>query len=137
AAPQPRGGSQVAAAAGDNPRLGDQRARPVFGPEKGATAEAVRLLDAALARFAEVLQRDLPTCPPGLAGLPGAGAAGGLGAALLALGGRRESGIGLVRRLVGLDALLDTADLVVTGEGSFDGQSLRGKVVAGVATAAR
>src|SRR5690606_35052639 len=134
--PQLRGVSLVAATDVDNPLLGDQGASAVFGPQKGATAEDVRLLDAALARFAEVLQRDLPTCPPGLAGLPGAGAAGGLGAALLALGGRRESGIGLVRRLVGLDALLDTADLVVTGEGSFDGQSLRGKVVAGVAAAA-
>src|SRR5690606_34477312 len=65
------------------------------------------------------------------------GAAGGLGAALLALGGRRESGIALVRRLAGLDTALDAADVVVTGEGSFDAQSLRGKVVAGVAAAAR
>src|SRR5690606_32604366 len=121
--PQLRGVSLVAATDVDNPLLGDQGASAVFGPQKGATAEDVRLLDAALARFTEVLERDLPTCPPGLAGLPGAGAAGGLGAALLALGGRRESGIELVRRLVGLDTVLDTADLVVTGEGSFDGQS--------------
>jgi glycerate kinase len=135
--PRLRQASLVAATDVDNPLLGDQGASAVFGPQKGATAEDVRLLDAALARFTEVLERDLPTCPPGLAGLPGAGAAGGLGAALLALGGRRESGIELVRRLVGLDTVLDTADLVVTGEGSFDGQSLRGKVVAGVATAAR
>ena len=85
-----------------------------------------------------MLERDLPACPPGLAQLPGAGAAGGLGAALLALGGRCESGIGLVtpadrpgrRRWTG-------CDLVITGEGSFDDQSLRGKVVAGVAEAAR
>ena len=56
---------------------------------------------------------------------------------MLALGGRCESGIGLVRRLTGLDAALAEADLVITGEGSFDAQSLRGKVVAGVAAAAR
>jgi glycerate kinase len=83
-----------------------------------------------------VLERDLPGCPPGLATLPGGGAAGGLGAAFLALGGRREPGIDMVRRLVGLDGALAEADLVVTGEGSFDFQSLRGKVVAGVAAAA-
>ncbi|HEY0637679.1 MAG TPA: glycerate kinase, partial [Pseudonocardiaceae bacterium] len=67
---------------------------------------------------------------------PGAGAAGGLGAALLALGAVREPGAGLVRRLTGLDAVLDTVRLAVTGEGSFDWQSLRGKVVTAVATGA-
>jgi glycerate 2-kinase len=127
----------VAATDVDNPLLGPDGASTVFGPQKGATADDVALLDAALARFAEVLMRDLPGCPPGLAGLPGSGAAGGLGAALLALGGRRTSGIGLVRRLTGLDEALARADVVITGEGSFDEQSLRGKVVAGVAEAAR
>jgi glycerate kinase len=126
----------VAATDVDNPLLGPSGASAVFGPQKGATAQDVTLLDAALARFAEVLVRDLPGCPPDLASLPGAGAAGGLGAALLALGARRRSGIGLVRELTGLDAALATADLVITGEGSFDHQSLRGKVVAGVAEAA-
>jgi glycerate kinase len=121
----------------NNPLLGIHGASSVYGPQKGATREDVLLLDAALARFAEVLSRDLPTCPDNLAELPGAGAAGGLGALILALGGRCESGIGLVRTLSGLDAALDTADLVITGEGSFDHQSLRGKVVAGVATAAQ
>ncbi|MDN5933716.1 MAG: glycerate kinase, partial [Pseudonocardia sp.] len=67
---------------------------------------------------------------------PGAGAAGGLGAALLALDARRVSGAGLVRELVGLDAALDAADLAVTGEGSFDWQSLRGKLVTTVARGA-
>ncbi len=84
-----------------------------------------------------MLTERLPGCPPGLGTLPGGGAAGGLGAAVLALGGRCESGIGLVTRAVRLDAALDAADLVITGEGSFDHQSLRGKVVAGVAGAAR
>jgi glycerate kinase len=84
-----------------------------------------------------VLTREVPGCPADLATLPGGGAAGGMGAAFLALGARREPGIELVRRLVGLDAALARADLVVTGEGSFDFQSLRGKVVSGVAAAAQ
>jgi glycerate kinase len=127
----------VAATDVDNPLLGPDGASAVFGPQKGASDEDVAVLDAALARFAEVLIRDLPGCPPDLVGLPGSGAAGGLGAALMALGGRRISGIALVRRLTGLDEALAGADLVVTGEGSFDAQSLRGKVVAGVAEAAQ
>jgi glycerate kinase len=68
--------------------------------------------------------------------LPGAGAAGGLGAALYALGGTREPGVGLVARLVRLARRVTKADLVVTGEGRFDFSSLRGKVVSGVAAAA-
>lgn len=127
----------VAATDVDNPLTGLYGASSVFGPQKGASREDILLLDAALERFAAVLERELPTSPQGLAGLPGAGAAGGLGAALLALGGRTVSGIGLVRELTGLDAALDAADLVITGEGSFDAQSLRGKLVSGVAEGAR
>jgi len=127
----------VAATDVDNPLTGLHGASNVFGPQKGASRDQILLLDAALERFASVLTRQLRTCPPGLAGLPGAGAAGGLGAAVLALGGRCESGIGMVTRLIGLDAALDGTELVITGEGSFDHQSLRGKVVAGVAGAAR
>jgi glycerate kinase len=126
----------VAATDVDNPLTGLHGASAVFGPQKGASRADVALLDAALERFAGVLERDVPGCPAGLAALPGAGAAGGIGAALYAMGGRRESGIALVRRLTGLDAVLDTCDLVITGEGSFDAQSLRGKVVAGIAAAA-
>ena len=126
----------VAACDVDNPLTGIHGASAVFGPQKGADRADVLLLDAALEHFAQVLQA-LPTCPPGLAALPGSGAAGGLGAALLALGGRLISGIGLVRDLTGLDAALDAVDLVITGEGSFDAQSLRGKVVSGVAAGAR
>jgi glycerate kinase len=135
----PRLGSAtlVAATDVDHPLLGPDGASATFGPQKGATGPDVALLEAALARFAGVLARDLPGCPADLASRPGGGAAGGLGAAILALGGRRESGIGLVRRLTGLDRALAAADLVVTGEGSFDHQSVRGKVVAGVAGAAR
>ncbi|WP_346106452.1 glycerate kinase, partial [Pseudonocardia alni] len=117
----------------DNPLLGPHGAAAVFGPQKGADDAAVTELDAALTVFAGVLAD--------LAGrevrdLPSAGAAGGLGAALLALGARVESGAGLVRGLVGLDAELDAADVAVTGEGSFDWQSLRGKLVTAVARGA-
>jgi glycerate 2-kinase len=126
----------VAATDVDNPLTGLSGASAVFGPQKGATREDVLLLDAAIERFSRVLENDLPRCPPGLAALPGGGAAGGLGAALLALGGRMDSGISLIRRISGLDTALDGAGLVVTGEGSFDAQSLRGKLVSGVAAAA-
>jgi glycerate kinase len=127
----------VAATDVDSPLLGIAGASSVYGPQKGASREDVLLLDAALERFAGVLEEALPGCPPGLGRLPGGGAAGGLGAMVLALGGRCESGIGLVAALSGLNRALDVADLVITGEGSFDDQSLRGKVVAGVAAAAQ
>lgn len=127
----------VAATDVDNPLTGLHGASNIYGPQKGASPEDVHLLDIALERFSGVLEKELATCPPQLAARPGAGAAGGLGAAILALDGRCASGIGLVRDLVGLDAALDAADLVITGEGSFDHQSLRGKLVAGVAEAAR
>jgi glycerate kinase len=134
--PRLREATLVAATDVDSPLLGIRGASAVFGPQKGASRQDVFLLDAALARFAEVLGA-LPSAPAQLAERPGAGAAGGLGAAILALGGRVESGIGLVRRLTRLDDEVDRAALVVTGEGAFDEQSLRGKVVAGVANAAR
>jgi len=126
----------IAATDVDNPLLGLHGASAVYGPQKGATRADVLVLDAALTRWAEILVRDVPGAPADLPTLPGAGAAGGLGAALLALGARRQSGVGLVRGLVGLDTALEQADLVVTGEGAFDFSSLRGKVVAGVAAAA-
>ncbi|MDP9816840.1 glycerate kinase [Spirilliplanes yamanashiensis] len=126
----------VAATDVDNPLTGLHGASNVYGPQKGADKADILLLDDALGHFAAVLERDL-ALPAGLAQLPGGGAAGGVGAALLALGGRCESGIALVSRAVGLDAELDAADLVVTGEGSFDFQSLRGKLISGVAAAAR
>lgn len=133
--PALRGVALVAASDVDNPLLGLYGASAVYGPQKGATRDDVQILDAALTRWADVLQRSLPA-PPDLGALPGGGAAGGIGVALLALGATRQSGIGLVRDLIDLDAALDDADLVVTGEGSFDWQSLRGKVASGVASAA-
>ena len=114
----------VAAADVENPLLGPHGAARTFGPQKGASPEAVERLEARLAAMDELADvRDLP----------GAGAAGGLGAALMALGATVASGAGMVRELTGLDEALDRADLVVTGEGSFDWQSLRGKLVTAVA----
>lgn len=119
----------IAATDVDNPLCGLNGASSVFGPQKGADREQVMSLDESLARFAGL-------AAPWAADLPGAGAAGGLGFALLALGAERESGIGTVLDTVGLDTRVAGADLVITGEGAFDHQSLRGKVPHGVAQAA-
>jgi glycerate kinase len=116
--------SLVAASDVENPLLGPHGAARTFGPQKGASAEAVERLEAKLAAM-DVLKP--------VSDIPGAGAAGGLGAALLSLGATVKSGAGLVRELTGLDAALDDADVVVTGEGSFDWQSLRGKLITAVA----
>jgi len=134
--PRLRDARLVAATDIDNPLTGRHGASSVFGRENGADRAAVLFLDAALETYAAVLERDLPGCPAGLAALPGGGAAGGLGAALLALGARRESGAGLVRRLSGLDAALDAADLVITGTSRFDVTALREGVCAIVVGAA-
>ncbi|WNB86584.1 glycerate kinase [Cellulomonas sp. ATA003] len=117
-----------------NPLLGPAGAAAVFGPQKGATAEQVAHLEARLARWATVLGtatgRDLDR--------PGAGAAGGTGAAVLALGGRIEPGFDAVARESGLDdALAGGVDLVVTGEGCLDAQTAHGKAPAGVARRGR
>ncbi|MGX6601731.1 glycerate kinase family protein [Micromonosporaceae bacterium Da 78-11] len=119
----------------DSPLTGLLGASAVYGPQKGAGREDVYRLDAALEQFADVLEKTFGVSD--LQRQPGGGAAGGIGAALLALGGRVVSGIGLVSTLIGLEKELDAADLVITGEGSFDHQSLRGKVVAGMAEGAR
>jgi glycerate kinase len=134
-APRLRDVRLVAATDVDSPLTGLFGASKVYGPQKGASDEDVFRLDAALEVFAGVLEKAFGVTD--LQRQPGGGAAGGLGAALIALGGRVVSGIGLVSTLIGLDKELDAADLVITGEGSFDHQSLRGKVVAGIANAAR
>ena len=123
----------VAATDVDSPLLGLRGASATFGPQKGASREDVALLDGALTRWADVLEAHLGVQVRGAAG---AGAAGGLGAALLALGARREPGIALVQLVVGLADRVARADLVVTGEGAFDFSSLSGKVVSGVAALA-
>lgn len=127
----------------DVPLLGFHGASASFGPHKGATAQMTQDLEAALGRLTEVVMRALPAATDLLTGSPrrldrqpGAGAAGGLGYGLMLLGGRVDSGVDTVLSAVGFDALLAATDLVVTGEGTFDWQSLRGKVVAGVARAA-
>ncbi|NMO53067.1 glycerate kinase [Actinoplanes sp. TBRC 11911] len=134
-APRLREVSLVAATDVDNPLTGLYGASKVYGPQKGAGEEDVFRLDAALEVFAGVLETAFGVSD--LQRQPGGGAAGGIGAALIALGGRVVSGIGLVTTQIGLEKELDAADLVITGEGSFDQQSLRGKVVAGIAGSAR
>jgi glycerate kinase len=132
--PRIEGARVTVAADVDNPLVGPQGAAAVYGPQKGASPEDVLLLDSALRRYARVLQSDLGV---DLAEAPGAGAAGGLGAGAMAfLGASLQSGIDLVLELVGFDDAVAGADLVVTGEGKIDFQSLRGKAPFGVARAA-
>lgn len=115
----------------DNPLTGPRGAASVFGPQKGAGVDEVPLLDEALQVLAAVLRRDVGA---DVETTPGAGAAGGVGAGALALlGARLVPGIDLVLDLVGFDAALQGTGLVVTGEGSFDEQSLAGKAPVGVA----
>ena len=117
----------------DSPLLGPRGAARGFGPQKGATPAQADELEAALARFAGLVGRRPDGRDPAVA--LGAGAGGG-GYALLALGGRRVSGSEYVLAAIGLADAVTTVDLVITGEGSFDWQSLRGKVVCGVAATA-
>lgn len=119
----------------DNPLTGPHGAAAVYGPQKGADAQQVRALDDALAHLADVVARHTGT---DLRDVPGAGAAGGVGyAALALLGARLRPGAEVVLELVGLHEALAGATLVVTGEGSLDAQTLHGKAPAAVAAAAR
>ena len=121
----------------DNPLLGPQGAAAVFGPQKGATPQDVDLLDTALARFVEVLAREIGFRAERAAEAPGAGAAGGVGyAAIAVLAATRRPGIDVVLEFTQLAHRLAGADLVITGEGSLDEQSLLGKTPMGVARAA-
>jgi glycerate 2-kinase len=122
----------------DNPLLGEHGAAAVYGPQKGADAGQVAALERGLARLADVLTAALGDPVRQAVGAPGAGTAGGTGfAALAVLGALRQPGIDLLLETVGFDRVLDEADLVVTGEGALDEQTLRGKAPAGVAAAAR
>ena len=119
----------------ENPLCGLRGASAVYGPQKGATPEQVATLDANLAHFARVIRRDLGV---EVAEVPGSGAAGGLGAGLIAFaGGRLESGVELVIGAVGLADRLRGADLCLTGEGAIDASSAHGKAAVGVARLAR
>lgn len=122
----------VAATDVEHVLLGEHGAAAVFGPQKGADAEAVAVLEARNARWAEQLES---ATGKRVSDFPGAGAAGGIGAALFALGAQRRSGADVVADRTGQAALLASADLVITGEGKFDHQSLRGKLVTTLASA--
>ena len=113
----------------DNPLLGINGATKIYGPQKGLPEERHVTVDGWLQRFAEVTDRKL-------AATKGAGAAGGLGFALLLLGGTRSPGVDMVMEAVGLAEKVRDADLVVTGEGAFDFSSGSGKVPYGVAEVA-
>jgi glycerate kinase len=118
-----------------NPLVGPQGASAIFGPQKGATAAMVEQLDANLRRYAEVIARDLGRQ---VAEVPGAGAGGGIGAGMMVfLGGRLRPGSEIVMAAVGLDAAVADADLVITGEGRIDSQTIHGKTPIGVARVAQ
>ncbi|WP_017976729.1 glycerate kinase [Actinopolyspora halophila] len=132
--PRLSGADLVLASDVDNPLCGSGGAAQVYGPQKGAGPEEVRALDAALERFARVVDRATGTS---LADTPGAGAAGGVGfGAMAVLSAGFRSGSDVVLELAGFDRHLDGAALVVTGEGALDEQTLRGKVPATVASRA-
>ena len=115
----------------NSPLCGEKGASAIFGPQKGADPEMVKLLDSNLAHYADVVKKQL-----GIDNLnaPGAGAAGGLGYALITfMGAAMNSGIETMLDSVGVDKYLVDCDLVITGEGKIDGQSAFGKVPVGVA----
>ena len=117
-----------------NPLTGPDGAAAVYGPQKGATPEMVELLDAGLTNLAAVIREQLGI---EVERMSGAGAAGGLGAGLVAFAGAKlRSGIEIVAEAVGLAGRIAGADLVITGEGKFDSQSAAGKTAVGVAKAA-
>jgi glycerate kinase len=128
--PSLRGVRVTVASDVDNPLTGPRGASAVFGPQKGASSEAVALLERGLGHLAAVIHRDLAI---DVRQLEGGGAAGGLGAGLVAfLGARLRPGFDLVAEVLGLPARLDRADVAVTGEGRFDRQSAGGKAPARV-----
>ena len=119
----------------DNPLCGERGASAVFGPQKGLMPHQIGPLDRDIRAFAALIQAELGA---DVAEIPGAGAAGGLGAALLAFcGAELKPGIELLLDAAGMDELLKDAELVLTGEGRIDGQSAAGKVPVGVGRRAK
>jgi glycerate kinase len=119
----------------DNPFYGKTGAAYVFAPQKGADAAMVEILDKKMQSIAKIIERD---CNLEVQALPGSGAAGGMGGGMAAFfKSQLQMGIETVLETVGFDNLLKDADLVLTGEGKIDGQSLRGKVVIGVSRRAK
>ena len=132
--PELTGVEVVVASDVDNPLLGERGAAAVYAPQKGADPGEVALLEAGLTRWAELVAGETGA---DRSGEPGAGAAGGVGfAAVAVLGATLRPGIELLLELTGFHRALAGASLVVTGEGSLDGQTLHGKAPAGVAAAA-
>lgn len=126
--PRLEGVDVIAVADVDNPLVGERGASAVFGRQKGADEATAKRLDEAMAHYAAIVGA------PELASAPGSGAAGGLGFALMVFAGATvQPGLTLVAGILGLRAKIADADIVVTGEGRFDEQSLHGKVPAGVA----
>jgi glycerate kinase len=118
-----------------NPLLGTKGATLVYAPQKGANASMLKILEEGMQHFAGILEKDLGT---DVTGIEGGGAAGGMGAGSVAfLGASLVSGISLVMQYAALEKHLAEADIVITGEGKVDEQTLQGKVVAGVASLAR
>jgi glycerate kinase len=124
----------IAATDVEHPLLGPMGAATVFGPQKGADPDTVLVLERRLSDWAVELNA---AAGRAVSDEPGAGAAGGIGAGLLALGGRRESGAAIIAEHTRLVDDVAAADLVITGEGRFDDQSLHGKVVSALAAGAR
>ena len=119
----------------NNPLYGENGAAYIYGPQKGATPEIVKLLDEGLINFAEVVKKDLDK---DIAQVPGVGAAGGLGFAFLGfLNSKLESGIKIILDEINLDEAVKGADIVVTGEGRLDNQTAMGKAPIGVAKVAK
>lgn len=119
----------------DNPMYGEKGAAYIFGPQKGADENMVRELDAGLRHLCEIMKKDLGL---DLSRIPGGGAAGAMGAGMAAFfSSKLQMGIETVLDTVGFDALAADADCIFTGEGKIDSQSLRGKVVIGVARRAK
>ena len=118
-----------------NPLTGPEGATAIYGPQKGATPEMVAQLDAALKQFAHLVKRDVGA---DIDQVPGAGAAGGLGGGIMAfLGGELKTGLDIVLETVDLESHLDGADLVITGEGQLDHQTVYAKAPIGVAGRAK
>ncbi|WP_320130678.1 glycerate kinase [uncultured Sphaerochaeta sp.] len=116
----------------DNPLCGPNGASAIYGPQKGATPEMVAILDSAMDTFSKIMEKQE------LADYPGAGAAGGLGFALMTFANAQlESGIALVLSVIGMEESLKSATLCFTGEGKIDGQSKCGKVPVGIAKLAK
>ncbi|WP_422473205.1 glycerate kinase [Endozoicomonas sp. ALB032] len=125
----------IAACDVDNPLTGDNGASAIFGPQKGATPDMVKVLDQSLGHYGLIMERDLGVS---VCDRPGAGAAGGMGTALLGfLNARLEPGIEIVMAAVDLAEKVKGANLVITGEGRIDGQTAQGKTPVGVARIAK